>query len=139
MSLTTSEMEEKLKKIEEQEAKIKARKRKMKSQISAKKRKERTKRLIEKGAIIEKLQGKDAESIKPEGTLDWIKNNISSAKIKTLEEENKSLRDELQFFKNYDKQNEMDIYDIQVAEICLIGSNTLKSTVNTSLPSLTFA
>ena len=29
------------------------------------------------------------------------KNNISSAKIKTLEEENKSLRDELQFFKNY--------------------------------------
>ena len=28
-------------------------------------------------------------------------NNISSAKIKTLEEENKSLRDELQFFKNY--------------------------------------
>lgn len=30
-----------------------------------------------------------------------IKNNISSAKIKTLEEENKSLRDELQFFKNY--------------------------------------
>ena len=101
MSLTTSEMEEKLKKIEEQEAKIKARKRKMKSQISAKKRKERTKRLIEKGAIIEKLQGKDAESIKPEGTLDWIKNNISSAKIKTLEEENKSLRDELQFFKNY--------------------------------------
>ena len=73
----------------------------MKSQISAKKRKERTKRLIEKGAIIEKLQGKDAESIKPEGTLDWIKNNISSAKIKTLEEENKSLRDELQFFKNY--------------------------------------
>lgn len=101
MSLTTSEMEEKLKKIEEQEAKIKARKRKMKSQISAKKRKEKTKRLIEKGAIIEKLQGKDAESIKPEGTLDWIKNNISSAKIKTLEEENKSLRDELQFFKNY--------------------------------------
>lgn len=101
MSLTTSEMEEKLKKIEEQEAKIKARKRKMKSQISAKKRKERTKRLIEKGAIIEKLQGKDAESIKPEGTIDWIKNNISSAKIKTLEEENKSLRDELQFFKNY--------------------------------------
>lgn len=101
MSLTTSEMEEKLKKIEEQEAKIKARKRKMKSQISAKKRKERTKRLIEKGAIIEKLQGKDAESIKPEGTLDWIKNNISSAKIKTLEEENKSLCDELQFFKNY--------------------------------------
>ncbi|MDW3023953.1 hypothetical protein [Ligilactobacillus salivarius] len=101
MSLTTSEMEEKLKKIEEQEAKLKARKRKMKSQISAKKRKERTKRLIEKGAIIEKLQGKDAESIKPESTLDWIKNNISSAKIKTLEEENKSLRDELQFFKNY--------------------------------------
>ena len=101
MSLTTSEMEEKLKKIEEQEAKLKARKRKMKSQISAKKRKERTKRLIEKGAIIEKLQGKDAESIKPESTLDWIKNNISSAKIKTLEEENKLLRDELQFFKNY--------------------------------------
>lgn len=31
----------------------------------------------------------------------YIKNNISSAKIKTLEEENKSLRDELQFFKNY--------------------------------------
>lgn len=98
MSLTSDEMEEKLKKLEKQEAKIKARKRKMKSQISAKKRKERTKRLIEKGAIIEKLQGEQAENISPEDTLDWIKNNISSYKEESLRAEIEELQYQLQDF-----------------------------------------
>lgn len=104
MSLTYDEMKEKLEKLEEQENKLKARKRKMKAQMSAKKRKERTKRLIEKGAIIEKLQGEQAEKIPPEDTLNWIKNNVNSSKNNSLEEENEILREKLEFFQNYAKR-----------------------------------
>ncbi|MSE04411.1 hypothetical protein GKC33_00815 [Lactobacillus salivarius] len=48
-----------------------------KKRLSAKKRKERTKRLIEKGVIVEKLQGIDAENIKPENTQEWLINNLT--------------------------------------------------------------
>src|SRR5699024_11507301 len=34
-------------------------------------------RLIEKGAIVEKLQGIDAENIKPENTQEWLINNLT--------------------------------------------------------------
>lgn len=45
---------------------------KKKKMLSAKKRKARTKRLIEKGAVLERLQGSDAENIQPADTEEWL-------------------------------------------------------------------
>ncbi len=79
------------------------------NKLNAKKRKERTKRLIEKGAILEKLQGNEAASITPDQTLEWLKNNINTDSITTLKKrENQmkrlriqlqSIQSELEFFK----------------------------------------
>jgi len=64
--------EDKIKKLEEQKAILAKKIRLEKNKLNAKKRKKRTKRLIEKGAVLEKIQGKDAENISPEETLEWL-------------------------------------------------------------------
>ena len=75
-TLTESEkikkrMEEKQKKLDAIKLSIKQEK----AKFNKAKRKERTKRLIEKGAIIEKFQGENAENISPEETLEQCKEN----------------------------------------------------------------
>ncbi len=54
MSVEKRKLEEKIKKLEEREAQIKARKKAISSRLSQEKRKERTKRLIMIGANVEK-------------------------------------------------------------------------------------
>ena len=64
--------ENKIKKLEEQKAVLAKKIRLEKNKLNAEKRKKRTKRLIEKGAILEKIQGKNAENVSPEETLRWL-------------------------------------------------------------------
>jgi len=64
--------ENKIKKLEEQKAILAKKIRLEKNKLNAEKRKKRTKRLIEKGAILEKIQGSDAENISPKETLRWL-------------------------------------------------------------------
>lgn len=69
-----------------------------------KKRKERTKRLIEKGAVLESLQGSNAEKLAPDQTLNWIRQNIASEKEKGLVRQLRVTQDELNFFKRTAKK-----------------------------------
>ncbi|MSE06566.1 hypothetical protein GKC33_11710 [Lactobacillus salivarius] len=41
---------------------------------------EETKRLIEKGEVVEELQGAEAENISPEDTLNWLKDYFAFSK-----------------------------------------------------------
>ena len=68
----TKNTEDKIKKLEEQKAVLAKKIRLEKNKLNAEKRKKRTKRLIEKGAILEKIQGKNAENVSPEETLRWL-------------------------------------------------------------------
>ncbi len=54
-------MEERIAKLDAQQKQLKAKKKALKNRISQQNRKARTKRLIEKGAILEKFQGKGAD------------------------------------------------------------------------------
>lgn len=63
-------------KIEEKEKQLKARKRAELNRLNQQKRKQRTKRLIEKGAALEKLQGDQATQITAEATRDWLNHKI---------------------------------------------------------------
>lgn len=101
--------ESKLAKLEEKRAALSAQIKLERNKLNAKKRKERTKRLIEKGALIEKLQGEEAQNIHPDQTLEWLKNNINADSLTTLKRKNvqisrlkkqlQSVQDELEFFK----------------------------------------
>ncbi|MDM5047851.1 hypothetical protein [Levilactobacillus brevis] len=64
-------------KIEEKEKQLKARKRAELNRLNQQKRKQRTKRLIEKGAALEKLQGDQAAQITAEATRDWLNHKIA--------------------------------------------------------------
>ncbi|ARN94044.1 hypothetical protein AZI11_14080 (plasmid) [Levilactobacillus brevis] len=64
-------------KIEEKEKQLKARKRAELNRLSQQKRKQRTKRLIQKGAELEKLQGENAAQITAEQTRDWLNSKIA--------------------------------------------------------------
>lgn len=64
-------------KIEEKEKQLKARKRAELNRLNQQKRKQRTKRLIEKGAELEKLQGDQAAQITAEETRDWLNHKIA--------------------------------------------------------------
>ena len=64
-------------KIEEKEKQLKARKRAELNRLNQQKRKQRTKRLIEKGAALEKLQGDQATHITAEATRDWLNHKIA--------------------------------------------------------------
>lgn len=64
-------------KIEEKEKQLKARKRAELNRLNQQKRKQRTKRLIEKGAELEKLQGDQAAQITAEATRDWLNHKIA--------------------------------------------------------------
>lgn len=102
--------ESKLAKLEEKKAALNAKIKLERNKLNAKKRKELTKRLIEKGAILEKLQGDEAESITPDQTLEWLKSNINTDSITTLKKRDTQvkrlktqlqvLQSELEFFKS---------------------------------------
>lgn len=64
-------------KIEEKEKQLKARKRAELNRLNQQKRKQRTKRLIEKGAELEKIQGDQAAQITVEATRDWLNHKIA--------------------------------------------------------------
>ncbi|GBF03669.1 hypothetical protein LPPLD21_03240 [Lactiplantibacillus paraplantarum] len=53
-------MEERIAKLDEQQKQLKAKKRALRNRLSQQARKARTKRLIEKGALLEKFIGPDA-------------------------------------------------------------------------------
>ena len=59
-------MEERIAKLDAQQKQLKAKKRALRNRISQQNRKARTKRLIEKGAMLEKFQGDKAEQTTPE-------------------------------------------------------------------------
>ncbi|MEY8736507.1 hypothetical protein AB9M75_04495 [Lactobacillus sp. AN1001] len=80
--------ETQIKKLEEQKAILAKKIRLETNKLNAKKRKARTKRLIEKGALLEKLQAENAENILPEQTVDWLKANINSTALKDLNKRN---------------------------------------------------
>jgi len=64
-------------KIEEKEKQLKARKRAELNRLNQQKRKQRTKRLIQKGAELEKIQGESAAQITAEQTRDWLNSKIT--------------------------------------------------------------
>lgn len=96
--------ESKLKELEKKKAALNEKIKLERNKLNAKKRKERTKRLIEKGAVLESLQGSNAENLAPDQTLDWIRQNIASEKEKGLVRQLKVTQDELKFFKRTAKQ-----------------------------------
>lgn len=79
-------------KIEEKEKQLKARKRSELNRLNQQKRKQRTKRLIQKGAELEKLQGENAAQITAEQTRDWLNSKITV---------NRQLAREQQSLKNF--------------------------------------
>lgn len=96
--------ESKLKELEKKKAALNEKIKLERNKLNAKKRKERTKRLIEKGAVLESLQGSNAENLAPDQTLNWIRQNIASEKEKGLVRQLKVTQDELKFFKRTAKQ-----------------------------------
>lgn len=62
-------MEDRIAKLDAQQKQLKAKKRALRNRISQQNRKARTKRLIEKGAILEKFQGSGASEITAEDSL----------------------------------------------------------------------
>ncbi len=96
--------ESKLKELEKKKAVLNEKIKLERNKLNAKKRKERTKRLIEKGAVLESLQGSNAENLAPDQTLDWIRQNIASEKEKGLVRQLKVTQDELKFFKRTAKK-----------------------------------
>nr|CRY97003.1 hypothetical protein [uncultured prokaryote] len=96
--------ESKLKELENKKAALNEKIKLERNKLNAKKRKERTKRLIEKGAVLESLQGSNAENLAPDQTLNWIRQNIASEKEKGLVRQLKITQDELKFFKRTAKQ-----------------------------------
>ena len=96
--------ESKLKELEKKKAVLNEKIKLERNKLNAKKRKERTKRLIEKGAVLESLQGSNAEKLAPDQTLNWIRQNIASEKEKGLVRQLKITQDELKFFKRTAKQ-----------------------------------
>lgn len=75
-------------KIEEKEKQLKARKRAELNRLNQQKRKQRTKRLIEKGAELEKLQGEQAVQITAEETRDWLTHKIALNRQLSLDYQN---------------------------------------------------
>jgi len=63
--------------MQEKERQLKARKRAELNRLNQQKRKQRTKRLIEKGAELEKLQGDQAAQITAETTHDWLNHKLA--------------------------------------------------------------
>lgn len=96
--------ESKLKELEKKKAALNEKIKLERNKLNAKKRKERTKRLIEKGAVLESLQGSNAENLAPDQTLNWIRQNIASEKEKGLVRQLKVTQDELKFFKRTAKK-----------------------------------
>lgn len=96
--------ESKLKELEKKKAVLNEKIKLERNKLNAKKRKERTKRLIEKGAVLESLQGSNAENLAPDQTLDWIRQNIASEKEKGLVRQLRVTQDELNFFKRTAKK-----------------------------------
>lgn len=96
--------ESKLKELEKKKAALNEKIKLERNKLNAKKRKERTKRLIEKGAVLESLQGSNAENLAPDQTLNWIRQNIASEKEKGLVRQLKITQDELKFFKRTAKK-----------------------------------
>ena len=96
--------ESKLKELEKKKAVLNEKIKLERNKLNAKKRKERTKRLIEKGAVLESLQGSNAEKLAPDQTLNWIRQNIASEKEKGLVRHLRVTQDELNFFKRTAKK-----------------------------------
>ena len=96
--------ESKLKELEKKKAVLNEKIKLERNKLNAKKRKERTKRLIEKGAVLESLQGSNAENLAPDQTLNWIRQNIASEKEKGLVRQLRVTQDELNFFKRTAKK-----------------------------------
>ncbi|TGY51701.1 hypothetical protein [Ligilactobacillus murinus] len=96
--------ESKLKELEKKKAVLNEKIKLERNKLNAKKRKERTKRLIEKGAVLESLQGSNAEKLAPDQTLNWIRQNIASEKEKGLVRQLRVTQDELNFFKRTAKK-----------------------------------
>ena len=96
--------ESKLKELEKKKAVLNEKIKLERNKLNAKKRKERTKRLIEKGAVLESLQGSNAEKLAPDQTLNWIRQNIASEKEKGLVRQLRVTQDELDFFKRTAKK-----------------------------------
>lgn len=74
--------EERLKELDEQMEKIKARKQKIESQLRTKERKERTRRLIQVGAIFESYFGKGLDEEEAEKIAFAIKDHVRNNKDK---------------------------------------------------------
>lgn len=96
--------ESKLKELEKKKAALNEKIKLERNKLNAKKRKERTKRLIEKGAVLESLQGSNAANLAPDQTLNWIRQNIASEKENELVRQLKVTQDELKFFKRTAKK-----------------------------------
>ena len=62
-------MEDRIAQLDAQQKQLKAKKRALRNRLSQQNRKARTKRLIEKGAILEKFQGKGADKISADDSL----------------------------------------------------------------------
>jgi len=79
-------MNERVAKLDAQQKQLKAKKRALKNRISQQNRKARTKRLIEKGAILEKFQGEGADKVSANNSfaaLVQLQNDFDSLKAFT--------------------------------------------------------
>ena len=78
--------EARIAKLDEQQKQLKAKKRVLRNRLSQQARKARTKRLIEKGAILEKFQGAGADKISADDSLTalvQLQNDFDSLKAFT--------------------------------------------------------
>lgn len=73
----TQLIKKRIAKIEEKEKQLKARKRAELNRLNQQKRKQRTKRLIEKGTELEKIQGDQAPQITAEETRNWLNHKLA--------------------------------------------------------------
>ena len=96
--------ESKLKELEKKKAVLNEKIKLERNKLNAPKRKERTKRVLEEGAVLESLQGSNAEKLAPDQTLNWIRQNIASEKEKGLVRQLRVTQDELNFFKRTAKK-----------------------------------
>lgn len=71
---------------------------------SIKKSESKLKELEKKKAVLESLQGSNAEKLAPDQTLNWIRQNIASEKEKGLVRQLRVTQDELNFFKRTAKK-----------------------------------
>ena len=106
-------VEDKIKLLEEKEEKIKAQKKKLKAQLSQKERKERTRRLIQIGAIVESVTKTKIEDLEAfEEYVIRFKNQIARTQKNAIEDDQNESRKVTQVKQDQQLKSENESKDL---------------------------